>query len=70
MSLLALKDAGITLGAPLFTQLDLTVPRATALIVASHDRAFLDDIATRTLFLRDRQPPVFCLALQQGTGGA
>jgi ATPase subunit of ABC transporter with duplicated ATPase domains len=37
----------------------LGLPRSTALIVASHDRAFLDDIATRTLFLRDRQSPTF-----------
>jgi ATPase subunit of ABC transporter with duplicated ATPase domains len=39
----------------------LGLPRGTALIIASHDRAFLDDIATRTLFLRDRQSPVFAL---------
>ncbi|CAN1557769.1 Uup ATPase components of ABC transporters with duplicated ATPase domains [Paracoccaceae bacterium] len=39
----------------------LNLPRATALIIASHDRAFLDDIATRTLFLRDRLSPVFAL---------
>jgi ATPase subunit of ABC transporter with duplicated ATPase domains len=37
------------------------LPRATALIIASHDRAFLDDIATRTLFLRDRQSAQFAL---------
>jgi ATPase subunit of ABC transporter with duplicated ATPase domains len=37
------------------------LPRATALIIASHDRTFLDDIATRTLFLRDRQSPQFAL---------
>jgi ATPase subunit of ABC transporter with duplicated ATPase domains len=37
------------------------LPKATALIVASHDRAFLDDIATRTLFLRDRQSPHYAL---------
>ncbi|MGL6209157.1 MAG: ATP-binding cassette domain-containing protein, partial [Paracoccaceae bacterium] len=37
------------------------LPRSTALIIASHDRAFLDDIATRTLFLRDRQSPQFAL---------
>lgn len=39
----------------------LRLPRATALIIASHDRAFLDDVATRTLFLRDRQSPQFAL---------
>ncbi|MBL9049204.1 MAG: ABC-F family ATP-binding cassette domain-containing protein [Tabrizicola sp.] len=39
----------------------LGLPRGTALIAASHDRAFLDDIATRTLFLRERQSPVFAL---------
>jgi ATPase subunit of ABC transporter with duplicated ATPase domains len=37
------------------------LPKATALIIASHDRAFLDDVATRTLFLRDRQSPQFAL---------
>jgi ATPase subunit of ABC transporter with duplicated ATPase domains len=37
------------------------LPKATALIIASHDRAFLDDIATRTLFLRDRQSPHYAL---------
>lgn len=35
--------------------------RGVAVIVASHDRAFLDDVATRTLFLRDRSSPVFAL---------
>jgi ATPase subunit of ABC transporter with duplicated ATPase domains len=39
----------------------LGLPRGTALVVASHDRAFLDDIATRTLFLRERQSPMFAL---------
>jgi ATPase subunit of ABC transporter with duplicated ATPase domains len=39
----------------------LGLPRGTALVVASHDRAFLDDIATRTMFLRERQSPVFAL---------
>lgn len=39
----------------------LALPRSTGLIVASHDRAFLDDIATRTLFLRERQSQVFAL---------
>lgn len=39
----------------------LQLPRSTGLIVASHDRTFLDDVATRTLFLRDRFSPVFAL---------
>jgi ATPase subunit of ABC transporter with duplicated ATPase domains len=39
----------------------LGLPRAIALIVASHDRAFLDEVATRTMFLRDRQSPQFAL---------
>ena len=39
----------------------LGLPRGVGLIVASHDRAFLDDIATRTLFLRDRASPVVAL---------
>lgn len=37
------------------------LPRATALMVVSHDRAFLDDICTRTLFLRDQQSQCFAL---------
>lgn len=37
------------------------LPRATALMVVSHDRAFLDDICTRTLFLRESQSQVFAL---------
>jgi ATPase subunit of ABC transporter with duplicated ATPase domains len=39
----------------------LGLPPGTALIIASHDRAFLDDVSTRTLFLRERQSPVFSL---------
>jgi ATPase subunit of ABC transporter with duplicated ATPase domains len=39
----------------------LGLPRGVGLIVASHDRAFLEDVATRTLFLRDRSAPVFAL---------
>ena len=39
----------------------LDLPRGTALIVASHDRAFLDEIATRTLFLREDQSRDFAL---------
>ena len=41
------------------------LPRATAVMVISHDRAFLDDICTRTLFLRDRQSPCFALPYSQ-----
>ncbi|MBL9053621.1 MAG: ABC-F family ATP-binding cassette domain-containing protein [Tabrizicola sp.] len=37
------------------------LPRGVGLIVASHDRAFLDDVANRTLFLRERASPVFAL---------
>lgn len=37
------------------------LPRSVALVIVSHDRAFLDDIATRTLFLRDRQSPQYAL---------
>ncbi len=37
------------------------LPRGTALVIASHDRAFLDDVATRTLFLRDRVSRDFAL---------
>ncbi|MGL4238489.1 ATP-binding cassette domain-containing protein [Tabrizicola sp.] len=37
------------------------LPRGTGLIVASHDRAFLDEVCTRTLFLRDRQSVQFAL---------
>jgi ATPase subunit of ABC transporter with duplicated ATPase domains len=37
------------------------LPRAVALIIVSHDRAFLDEVCTRTLFLRDRQSQDFAL---------
>ncbi|NJM82893.1 MAG: ABC-F family ATP-binding cassette domain-containing protein [Tabrizicola sp.] len=37
------------------------LPRETALIVASHDRAFLDDVCTHTLFLRPDHSAVFAL---------
>ena len=37
------------------------LPRDMALIVASHDRAFLDAITTRTLFLRERNSQLFAL---------
>jgi ATPase subunit of ABC transporter with duplicated ATPase domains len=39
----------------------VALPRSTALMIVSHDRAFLDDICTRTLFLRDRQSQCFAL---------
>jgi ATPase subunit of ABC transporter with duplicated ATPase domains len=38
-----------------------TLPRATALVIVSHDRTFLDEVCTRTLFLRDRQSQCFAL---------
>ena len=38
-----------------------TLPRATTLIIVSHDRAFLDEVCTCTLFLRDRQSQCFAL---------
>ncbi|WP_299475739.1 ABC-F family ATP-binding cassette domain-containing protein [uncultured Roseibium sp.] len=38
-----------------------SVARGTPMIVASHDRAFLDTVSTRTLFLRREQPVVFDL---------
>ncbi|MET1413465.1 ABC-F family ATP-binding cassette domain-containing protein [Roseibium sp. HPY-6] len=37
------------------------VARGTPMIVASHDRAFLDTVTTRTLFLRREQPVLFDL---------
>ncbi|MCM2471906.1 ABC-F family ATP-binding cassette domain-containing protein [Rhizobium sp. CG5] len=37
------------------------LPRDVAVIVASHDRAFLDAVTQRTLFLRPDQSPVFAL---------
>jgi ATPase subunit of ABC transporter with duplicated ATPase domains len=37
------------------------LPRDVAVIVASHDRAFLDVVCTRTLFLRPRESGVFAL---------
>jgi ATPase subunit of ABC transporter with duplicated ATPase domains len=39
----------------------LGLPRGTALVIASHDRAFLDDVSTRTLFLRDTRSPQFAM---------
>lgn len=38
-----------------------TVARNIPLIVASHDRAFLDSITNRTLFLRENKSPIFDL---------
>lgn len=38
------------------------LPRGTAVIAASHDRAFLDAVTNRTLFLRPQTSPVFALA--------
>lgn len=37
------------------------LPRAVAVIAASHDRAFLDEVAGRTLFLRPERSRVFAL---------
>ncbi len=37
------------------------LPRSVALVIVSHDRAFLDEVCTRTLFLRDRQSQGFAL---------
>lgn len=37
------------------------LPRALALVVVSHDRAFLDEVCTRTLFLREPQSHCFAL---------
>ncbi len=38
-----------------------TVARATPIIVASHDRAFLDDVTNRTLFLRASNSQAYAL---------
>ena len=38
-----------------------TLPRDTAVIAASHDRAFLDAVTTRSLFLRDKASRTFAL---------
>lgn len=37
------------------------LPRTMVLVIVSHDRAFLDEVCTRTLFLRDRQSQCFAL---------
>ncbi|TGR73009.1 ABC-F family ATP-binding cassette domain-containing protein, partial [Mesorhizobium sp. M1C.F.Ca.ET.189.01.1.1] len=37
------------------------LPRDVPVIIASHDRAFLDATTNRTLFLRPEQSPVFSL---------
>jgi ATPase subunit of ABC transporter with duplicated ATPase domains len=39
-----------------------TLPRDTPVVIASHDRAFLDAVTNRTLFLRAEKSPVFALA--------
>ncbi|MER8978836.1 ABC-F family ATP-binding cassette domain-containing protein [Mesorhizobium sp. M0870] len=38
-----------------------TLPREVPVVIASHDRAFLDATTNRTLFLRPEQSPVFAL---------
>jgi ATPase subunit of ABC transporter with duplicated ATPase domains len=38
-----------------------TLPRDTPVVIASHDRAFLDAVTNRTLFLRVEKSPVFAL---------
>ncbi|TNC62068.1 ABC-F family ATP-binding cassette domain-containing protein [Rubellimicrobium roseum] len=38
-----------------------TVARSVPVVVASHDRAFLDAVSTRTLFLREARSQVFAL---------
>ena len=38
-----------------------TLPRDVPVVVASHDRAFLDAVTNRTLFLRPEHSPVFAL---------
>ncbi|MER9655560.1 ATP-binding cassette domain-containing protein [Mesorhizobium sp. M0152] len=38
-----------------------TLPREVPVVIASHDRAFLDATTSRTLFLRPDQSPVFSL---------
>ena len=42
-----------------------TVARATPLMVISHDRAFLDEVTNRTLFLRAEKSHVFALPYTQ-----
>jgi len=37
------------------------LPRDTPVVVASHDRAFLDAVTNRTLFLRPERSPIFAL---------
>ena len=38
-----------------------TLPRDMPVVIASHDRAFLDAVTNRTLFLRGEKSPVFAL---------
>lgn len=42
-----------------------TLPRDVPVVVASHDRAFLDAVTNRTLFLRPEKSPVFSLPYSQ-----
>lgn len=37
------------------------LPRSTAVLICSHDRAFLDNVSRRTLFLRTGHSPVYAL---------
>ena len=39
-----------------------TLPRDMPVVIASHDRAFLDAVTNRTLFLRAAQSPVYALS--------
>ena len=41
------------------------LPRSVAVVVSSHDRAFLDAVTKRTLFLRAEKSPVFALPYSQ-----
>ena len=41
------------------------LPRETAVVIASHDRAFLDAVTDRSLFLRPEQSPCFALPYSQ-----
>ena len=47
-----------------------TVARSTPILVASHDRAFLDAVTNRTLFLRETKSTHIRAALFCGPGGA
>ncbi len=41
------------------------LPRSVAVVVSSHDRAFLDAVTKRTLFLRAEKSPIFTLPYSQ-----